>query len=120
MLTLEEILEDFASFVGADRKDAVGLSSAGREGETPLHWMATLGDAKAIRILIDAGAELSATDNNGNTPLHAAISSRQIDAARTLLALGAPSATRNSDGKSPLDIARADKYEPTIALFEKR
>ena len=38
-------------------------------GETPLHWAAAFGSQRLIKLLIDAGADKSATDARGDTPL---------------------------------------------------
>ena len=79
--------------------------------------MATLGDATAIRLLANVGANLEAVDNAGNTPLHEAVVSRQAPAAEALLSVGARRDARNADGLSPQDMALQDRYEPTITLF---
>src|SRR5262245_6811720 len=38
-------------------------------GETPLHRAAAFGDAEAIQLLLNAGADVAARDANGDTPL---------------------------------------------------
>lgn len=38
-------------------------------GETPLHWAAAYGSQEMIQLLIDAGADISATDAHGESPL---------------------------------------------------
>ena len=39
------------------------------KGETPLHRAAAFGSEKAIRLLLDAGAQVDAKDMNGDSPL---------------------------------------------------
>ena len=115
MLTLAEILSDFAAFLGSAPE--VDVTTRGPNGETSLHWMATLGDANAICLLVAAGAGVSATDHKGNTPLHEAVAYRQTPAAKTLIELGANLKVCNVSGQTPQDIAKSDGYSPTIALF---
>jgi ankyrin repeat protein len=81
--------------------------------------LATLGDTKAIVLLVNAGAELSAINNKGNTPLHEAVMCRQTAAAKVLIELGASHKIANIAGQTPQDIARSDNYTPTIELLEQ-
>ena len=48
----------------------VDLNATDRHGRTALHIACHEGDAKIIKMLVDAGANVNATDDNGNTPLH--------------------------------------------------
>ena len=95
-----------------------GVDSRGDDGQSPLHWMATLGDAIGIRLLVEAGASISAIDNKGNTPLHEAVVWRQTLAARELIELGAEVLLRNTAGLTPLEIAQIDGFGPTIDLLQ--
>ena len=115
MLTLAEIFSDFAAYLGSAPE--VNVTTCGPNGETSLHWMATLGDVNAVCLLVAAGAEVAATDHKGNTPLHEAVAYRQTPAAKTLIELGANVSVCNVFGQTPQDIARSDSYSPTIALF---
>lgn len=117
MLTLSEVLSDVAASPGFEDVAAVAPDSRGRNGETPLHWMATLGDDKGVLLLLNAGANINAQDNGGNTPLHRAISDRQVSAAQALLTAGADRALTNIEGLTPKGLADADGYAPAIALF---
>ena len=118
MLTLEEILSDVAMSPGFSNVGKVGVDSRGDEGQSPLHWMATLGDAVGIRLLVEAGASINAIDNAGNTPLHEAVAWRQTLAARELIEQGADVLLRNGAGLTPLNIAKSDGFEPTIELLQ--
>ena len=117
MLTLAEVLSDFAAFAGLPDNASVGIDAVNSDGATPLHWMATLGDSAAIQILAASGANLDAQDRAGNTPLHEAVANRQARAAESLLLAGAKLDCRNARGFTPRDIAAQDKYEPTLAIL---
>ena len=119
MLTLAEVLEDVANSPAFHGVKDVGPNTRGQKGETPLHWMATLGDAQAIRLLVDAGAVVDAADRNGNTPLHESCASRQVAAAKMLMRLGANRELKNHDGLTPRDVAAAEGVQPMIDLFNK-
>jgi ankyrin repeat protein len=119
MLTLEEILSDVAVLPEFRHLNTIKIDSRSEEGETPLHWMAVLGDAIAIKILIDNGAVIDATDNNGNTSLHEATLYRQTLAVSALLDLGASAILKNKDGMTTYDIAKEDNFEPIKRLFEQ-
>lgn len=119
MLTLDEILADVAISPGFKKVDEVGVNSRGNSGETPLHWMATLGDVQALNLLLDARSDINAIDNSGNTPLHDAVLSRQTPAASLLIKRGANAQCRNVAGLTPLDIAKSDGFAPLVLLLSR-
>ena len=61
------------------------------DGWTPLHLAAHFGHGRAVRALLDRGADPNARSANtmANTPLHAALAGRHADVAELLLAYGA-------------------------------
>lgn len=117
MLELAEVLADFRSYGEIDDRLEVTPLTRTSEGETALHWMATLGDANAIDLLLAAGANINATDNEGNTPLHAAVASRQVVAVAKLIAGGAKIDLQNRAGLTPMHVAKVDGFEPVINLL---
>lgn len=58
-------------------------------GRTPLHVAALRGDADAIEVLLDAGADLDARGNHNRHAMHYACKAGSIDAVEVLLARGA-------------------------------
>ena len=120
MLTLEEVLSDVAETPEFSQLDEVTPRSRGANGETPLHWMATLGDSRGIELLIQAGAEVDAVDNNGTAPVHEAVAARQLAAVRALIGAGATPDLRNGEGKTPLEIAEEDGFQPVVELLRQR
>jgi ankyrin repeat protein len=117
VVTLDEVFADFGAFAGSG--NPVSVTTRGPRGETALHWMATLGDVNAIRLLVTAGADLSAADREGNTPLHEAVRHRQARAVQLLVELGADPHIRNHEGKTSREIAEGDAYAPTIELLAR-
>ena len=117
MLTLKEVLTDFAFSPYWNSEEKVNVDSHGADGKSPLHFMAYWGDDKAICLLVEAGAHIDTTDDEGNTPLHESVMSRQASATRTIIKLGANVDCKNSLGQTPFDIAKDDAYEPCIALL---
>ena len=57
-------------------------------GETPLHRAASGGEVAAIRILVEAGADVNAQRENGDMPLCLAAKSTETAAVRMLLEIG--------------------------------
>lgn len=118
MLTVEEILSDVVASPGFRNMKAVNVNSRGENGQTPLHWMAILGDAVGIRLLVGAGASVNAVDDSGNAPLHEAVTWRQSSAASALMELGAETRLKNARGQSPKDLAESSGYGPVLVLFQ--
>jgi ankyrin repeat protein len=71
--------------------------------ETPLHITAISGSAAAAKMLIEAGANLSAKDKEWNmTPLHKACSEEQNEIVKIFLQAGANIEAKDSDEWTPL------------------
>ncbi len=119
MLTLQEILDDFAQYADLDAC-GVSVNTQNAAGETPVHWMAALGDDAAIRLLAQAGADLSAQDHQGNTALHLAVTGAHDSAVAVLIAEGADVTLHNALNQTPEDFARAFQYTRLADLFTKR
>ena len=115
MLTIDEVLADVAAAPGFSGR--VEINTRGNEGQTPLHWMATLGDATGIELLVRAGADIDAADSHGNTPLHEAVLCRQHLAVAALLKGGAGVRLKNLAGLTPRDLAEAEGYFPVLELL---
>jgi ankyrin repeat protein len=76
----------------------------GRRKQTGLHYAARFRNTAMCRLLLESGADISATDSEGNEPLHeAALSNRGSDAVCELLvAHGANVNAVNNRGNTPL------------------
>ena len=63
------------------------LSSVDNQFRTPLHWASVLGLTEIVGLLMERGANSSATDTLGATPLHYAVSMSLNDCMVTLICL---------------------------------
>lgn len=117
MLTLSEVLGDAAALEEFAGLQTVGANTRGATGQTPLHWMATLGDAVGTQLLLNAGAQIDAQDREGSTPLHAAVRTRQHQVVRLLVLRGAQLDLKDASGQTARDLAIADRYEPMREAF---
>ena len=75
-------------------------------GETALHVVANWGDAEAIAVLVDAGADINKRGEDGFTPLHYAAEQGHLEAVKRLVSLGAKN-LKNDDGETPAELAKA-------------
>jgi len=76
------------------------------KGRTPLHFMAGVGLAPAMVLLIHFGAQLNVKDNDGLTPLHMAAGYANARSLRVLLAAGADSTIAGLTQGPPLEVVK--------------
>jgi ankyrin repeat protein len=109
------------------------IEAKDEQGRTPLHWgpfaytaqpkhiYRRIGDphdtvfidpgpAKAIKLLLDAGAKIDAVDDEGDTPLHEAARIGSVRGAEILVARGAKVNAKNKAGETPLSIAKQSEH----------
>jgi ankyrin repeat protein len=87
------------------KSDATLLSARDTDGSTPLHCAAWKGHVDAVRLLLDAGADIDAKSQNdhyGDTALHAAAHGNQKDVVQLLIERGAKINAKNRVGRTPL------------------
>lgn len=77
--------------------------SRGVGGSTPLMFAALYGDATAMRLLLDSGADADARNDAGATALLWAVD--DVEKTRLLLSHGADPNVRSDDGATPLLLA---------------
>jgi len=80
-----------------------------------------LGDAEALKLLLDHGADANAKDPGGNPLLsRAAVSDTlPLDSIRTLLERGADVNAKDARGRTALDVARQRGATPIVELLLK-
>ena len=101
-----------------------GASSTVDEGFTLLHWIASVGDAEKLKIiLLNGNANLDVKDlineEADRTPLHWAAQENQIEIAELLLKNGANIGAKDIDGKTPLHIATSEGNNEFVNLLLK-
>ena len=77
-----------------NRKDAI-------TGSTPLITAASFGKDDIVKVLIDAGADLSLKNNDGATALHSAAFFCRVEIVQILLNANADKSLRNNFGATP-------------------
>jgi ankyrin repeat protein len=78
-----------------------------------------LGDASAVKLLLDRGASANAQDPGGNTVLMLAASSEAmpVDVVKALIDHGADLNAKNSQGATALDLAKRNGHTPMVDLL---
>lgn len=112
MNPIEEILEaaesgDVARVTAMLAGDPSLANAKGGYDKTPLHLAAEKNQATAVRVLIDAGADIEAQTSWGMTPLEWASNCAGNEAAEVLLASGARMNLWAAAGLGKLDVVRS-------------
>ena len=89
------------------------------DGWTPLHLAAFFGHTRAVRLLVERGADPHAVSRNptANTPLHAAAVRGHHDAAAVLIAKGADVNRPAGGGWTPLHLAAGSGHAELATLL---
>src|SRR5258708_22632448 len=91
-----------------------GQAIAPRSEAAEILAAAWRGQIDALKRLISAGADISATDDDGNTALSRAASAGKIDVVNTLLSARADVNPANHLGEQPLMLAAAGGYSDIV------
>jgi ankyrin repeat protein len=89
-------------------------------GETALHAACTWGDPRAVRLLVEAGAEVDKLGEMKCTPLYLAIMLGRSDIAEYLVRRGANADIRSDFGDTPRERAQANGMSINFANERER
>jgi ankyrin repeat protein len=117
---LREVLDSIGSaadFFGIELKD---INQRGVYGNTPLKIATVRGDIDAVRVLLEAGAEVDAVVEEGCTVLWYASAFNYPEIVRILLDYGASLDTRNTlVDQTPLDAAQRGGFTEVMKVLEE-
>ena len=85
---------------------AVAAYPSNADRPAPAH--AAIEDIDALRLVLELGADVSATDHLGNQPLHLAAMNGEVESIALLLERGADASAHNFAGQSPWALAVDD------------
>jgi ankyrin repeat protein len=90
-----------------DRGSSPNVSSGGM---TPLRYAVLIGDGRAVRMLLEKGANPNPTDPAEDAPLLLALQRGHREVVANLLDFGANPNVRDRSGRTPLQLAAGDPY----------
>jgi TonB family protein len=93
------------------------VDDADDAGWTALMHAGSAGQDAVVRVLLDAGADVSRRNKAGETALHLAAQNGRTAVARLLLQAGADFAGRDAEGRTPLFRAIEGGHAEVIALL---
>jgi uncharacterized protein len=99
--------------------DPASVHAWSADGFTALHFAAFLGGPEAVRVLLDAGADVAAVARNEMRvqPLHSAAANGNVESCRMLLEAGADPTARQQRDFTPMDEAVQEQNDELIALL---
>lgn len=99
----------------------IDLSLSSRHRQTALHVAAIVGDARIVKLLGEAGADVNPKDINSWTPLHHAARENNVDCVEELLNMPfIDPYMKNFLGESAMLIALQCDSADVVALFKER
>jgi ankyrin repeat protein len=91
----------------------------GETEETALHYAAITGRTEAVKLLLEAGANINDKNDKGQTALHLAVDSADGDIVELLLSKGADINAKDKQGHTPLYFAVNHDYKVAELLINK-
>jgi hypothetical protein len=119
-VTLELFLLGASEALFPHRKPRViDVNAKASDGDTPLHVAAIRGDREAVRLLVEAGAQVDALGDMSCTPLYNAVGKGHHEVARLLLEFGADPNLMNELKSSAMAWARNRGDIKLLQILEK-
>uniref|UniRef100_A0A915KIS4 Notch n=1 Tax=Romanomermis culicivorax TaxID=13658 RepID=A0A915KIS4_ROMCU len=95
------------------------VSAQDNEGNTALHFAASLDDIEAVKCLVNFGGNKDATNQDDQTPLFVAVREGRYNATLTLLHMGANKDMVDNWEHCPLQLAMQRGYKELVDLLTK-
>lgn len=118
MRSLKDIFEEIQSVPDFFGHKIDSVNYINDYDDTPLHIVANWGDCEAMKLLLDAGADINAIGERGYMPLHCAAEQNHSKAIILLLSLGAKTQL-DDDGYSPIEVAQLLENADAIEALQK-
>merc|ERR1719181_2100782 len=100
-------------------KDGKDVNSKDFKGVTPLGYAVGTDQLSAVKVLIDAKANLNDVDSAGNSAVHFAAGYGRVKVLEHLLARGANASKVNQMGMTPLAAAQQNNQQQAMALLQR-
>jgi ankyrin repeat protein len=97
----------------------IPLNSTESTGDTPIHIMCHRDDITAVKLLVEAGAQINYKGDMEYTPLHIASRRASYELVEYLLNQGASVEASNGFGHTALDIAKERGDDNIVKLLTK-
>ena len=88
-MNLQDFLAEVADHWEWSEPPPIGVMSHDRMGDTPLHFACWSNNLEAVKLLLEAGANVNAKGEAEDTPLHVAVTVGNVTMVQFLLAHGA-------------------------------
>src|SRR5215471_13835947 len=107
--TLDQYLQSLSDVLfPVGEPGPVTIRSRSSDCDTPLHIAAFAGNRRAVRLLLEAGADIHAKGDLSTSPLYNAVSARHVQVAELLLQHGADPDAENELGFTPRTLAKQE------------
>jgi cytohesin len=120
--TLDQYLRSLSDIMFPQRAGEPGLvtiHSRRSDGDTALHIASFEGNRHAVRLLMEAGADVNAKGDLSTSPLYCAVSGQHVQVAELLLQYGADPDAENELGYTPRTLAKQEGDKAMIELFKR-
>jgi ankyrin repeat protein len=117
--TVEDVLRSVQNVVQFFDRPIKSLEDRGIFGDTPLIIAAGWGKSDAVRLLLDAGADVDATGEDHQTALHRAIESGVPEVVELLINSGARIDAKDDHGNTPMTLAAEAEDERIRELVRR-
>jgi len=103
-------------------QEACNLEEDGEDSRivpSPLHVASSLGNMKALQILLATGASVNHVNDAGDSLLHMAASCGQMQVVEYLISVGAKVDIHNNFGRTPLELAKEEDWDSSDMKVRK-